>query len=73
MGSGGPDKSTDVIEHTHWYMNKTSAQAFVKAYIPTVRKRSKADTVANWFIFMHGAFLPMLEWEHKLFNGAVAE
>ena len=29
--------------------------------------------MANGFIFMHGAFLPMLEWEHKLFNGAVAE
>ena len=29
--------------------------------------------MANWFIFMHGAFLPMSEWEHKLFDGAVAE
>ena len=28
--------------------------------------------MAAWFIFKHDAFFPMLEWEQKYFNDAVA-
>ena len=29
--------------------------------------------MAEWFIFMYGAFTPMTEWEHDAFNNAVAD
>ena len=47
------------------YINRISAQARVKADIPTARMQT-------WFIFTRGAFMPKEVWEHLLFNGAVA-